>query len=170
MDLVWMGKYRKLIEKMIKFGNTYARKSRGEHSYNTPITFSASDMQVLECVLENEQECENMVGIAERLGISKSAFSKHTKRMVEKGLLERYRMADNQKNIIIKVSDYGKEIYQIYAEYTYETAFKKMFQVLDGVPDEYIDKFTEAMEIASQLASADKGAVKEAELIKIEDV
>lgn len=170
MDLVWMGKYRTLVEKIIKFGNTYARTSRGEHSYNTPIAFTASEMQVLEYILENEERCENMAGIAERLGISKSALSKHTKKMVEKGLLERYHTTDNQKNIIVKVSDYGKEIYQIYAEYTYETAFKKMFQALDGVPDEYLDQFVNAMEIAAELAASDKGSAKTVELVKIEDM
>lgn len=167
MNTEWMGKYRRLVEMIIRFGNTYSRTSRGEHSYNTPISFSASEIQVLECILENEEYLENMSTIAERLGISKSALSKHTKKMVEKGLLERYHTTDNQKNIIVKVSDYGKEIYKIYADYTYEIAFKKMFEVLDDVPDIYLQKFVDAMEIAAQLASIDKNNSENVKLIKI---
>lgn len=167
MNIEWMGKYRKLVEMIIRFGNIYSRTSRGEHSYNTSIRFSASEIQVLECILENEDHFENMSTIAERLGISKSALSKHTKKMVEKGLLERYHTVNNQKNIIIKVSEYGKEVYKIYAEYTYEVAFKKMFEVLDEVPDIYLDKFVDAMEIAAQLASIDKNNPEDVKLIKI---
>lgn len=169
MKLEWMGKYRKLVEKMIKFGNTYARTSRGEHSYNTTAKFSASELQVLEYILEHEDENENMAGIAENLGISKSALSKHTKRMVEKRLLEKYHTTDNQKNIIIRVSDYGREVYGAYAQYTYESAFKKMFHVLEDVPDEYLEKFTRAMEIAAELAAADKEPEQKIELVRIED-
>ena len=123
---------------------------------------------MVEYILEHEDQNENMAGIAENLGISKSALSKHTKRMVEKGLLEKYHTSDNQKNIIIRVSDYGRQIYSAYAEYTYENAFRKMFRLLEDIPDEYLDRFTQAMEIASQLAAADKEPEQKVELIKIE--
>ena len=43
-DTEWMGKYRKLLEVITRFGNVYARTSRGEQNYNTPITFSASQI------------------------------------------------------------------------------------------------------------------------------
>lgn len=168
-DTEWMGKYRKLMEVITRFGNVYARTSRGEQNYNTPITFSASQIQILEYLLENENDLHNMVTIAEHLGISKSALSKQTKKMVEKRLLERYHTSDNQKNIIVKVSDFGKEIYQLYSQYTYETAFKKMFSVLDGIPDEYLDKFIAVMEIASEAAASDKNCPEAISLIKIPD-
>lgn len=168
-DTEWMGKYRKLMEMIIRFGNTYARTSRGEQNYNTSITFSASQIQILEYLLENENDLNNMVTVAEHLGISKSALSKQTKKMVEKGLLERYHTSDNQKNIIVKVSDFGKEIYQLYSEYTYETAFKKMFAVLDDIPDEYLAKFVTVMEIASEAAATDKNCLEDVSLIKIPD-
>lgn len=167
MELEWMGKYRKFVEKMMKFGNTYARTSRGEHNYSTPVKFSASELQVLEYILENEERYENMVEIADAVGISKSALSKNIKKMEEKGLLEKYHTTDNQKNIIVRVSAYGKEVYTLYAKYSFETAFKRMFQILDEIPEEYIGKFTEVMEIAAEMAAADKENGKNVELVKI---
>lgn len=168
MNIEWMGKYRKLVEMIIRFGNIYARTSRGEHNYNTPITFSASQIQIVEYLLENDNQLNNMVSIAEHLGISKSALSKQTQKMVEKGLLERYHTINNQKNIIVKVSDYGREIYKLYADYTYQVAFKKMFEILDEVPDEYLNKFIDAMEVAAKLAATDKDSAQNIELIKIQ--
>ena len=66
-DTEWMGKYRKLMEVITRFGNVYARTSRGEQNYNTPITFSASQIQILEYLLENENDLHNMLTIAEHL-------------------------------------------------------------------------------------------------------
>lgn len=169
MKLEWMGQHREFVEKIIKFGNSYAKAYKSEHYYNTPIAFSASQLQVLEYILENEERSDNMMEIAYRLGISKSTLSKHVKKMVEKGLLEKYHTSDNKKDVIIKVSDFGKEIYKIYAEFAYETAFKRIFEILDDVPREYLDKFTDVLDLASELTDIKEEKLKKSvELIRIE--
>lgn len=127
MAVEWMGKYRTFVEKIVKYGNSYADSYKKEYNYNTVFLFSAAQIQVLEYLLENEDKNQNMLEIAKRLGISKSAFSKHVKKMVEKGLLEKYHTSDNKKNIIIKVSTIGKEVYSQYVQYAYEKCFKKYF-------------------------------------------
>jgi len=168
MELEWLGKYRGIIEKLVKFGNSYAQTYKNEYSYKTSIKFSASEIQVMEYILENEEKCENMAEIAYRLGISKSAFSKNVKKFVKKGLLEKYHMSNNHKDVIIKVSDFGKEIYKIYSDFAYETAFEKMFKILDEIPEEYIQKFAEVLEIASEVTDIKEEPQKKVELIKIE--
>ncbi|KAJ52853.1 DNA-binding MarR family transcriptional regulator [Clostridium tetanomorphum] len=168
MKLEWIRKYRNFVEKMIKFGNSYAQSYKTEYNYNTPIKFSASQLQVMEYILENEERCENMAEIACRLGISSSAFSKNVNKMVKKGLLEKFHASDNRKDVIIKVSDFGKEIYKLYSEYAYETALKKMFEILDQIPNEYITKFTEILELSAEMTHLDKDQSEEIKLIKIE--
>ncbi|WMJ81522.1 helix-turn-helix domain-containing protein [Clostridium sp. MB40-C1] len=105
MELEWMRKYRNFVEKIIKFGNSYAQSYKTEYNYNTSIKFSASQLQVVEYILENEENHQNMSEIASRLGISPSAFSKNVNKMVKKGLLEKFHTSDNRKDVIIKVSD-----------------------------------------------------------------
>ncbi|MCY6958511.1 MarR family winged helix-turn-helix transcriptional regulator [Clostridium brassicae] len=168
MELEWMRKYRNFVEKIIKFGNSYAQSYKTEYNYNTPIKFSASQLQVVEYILENEENHQNMSEIASRLGISPSAFSKNINKMVKKGLLEKFHTSDNRKDVIIKVSDFGKEIYKIYSEYAYETSLKKMFEILDEIPDEYISKFTEVLELSAEMTHLDKNQPEEVKLIKIE--
>ncbi|GMQ61958.1 MarR family transcriptional regulator [Vallitalea maricola] len=168
MKLEWMGKYRSFVEKIIKFGNSYAQSYKIEHSYNTSIKFSASQLQVMEYILENEERHQNMSEIACRLGLSPSAFSKNIKKMEKKGLMEKFHTSDNRKDVIIKVSDFGKEIYQSYSEYAYQKAFKKMFEILDQIPDQYIDKFIEVLELSSEMTRLDKDQSQEVKLIKIE--
>lgn len=97
MSLGWMGKNRVFVEKLVKFGNAYANSYKKEYPYNTSFQFSAAQIQVLEYILENEDKNQNMLEIANRLGISKSAFSKNVKKMVDKGLLEKYHTSEKTK-------------------------------------------------------------------------
>ena len=149
MKLEWMGKYRRLVEMIIRCCNRYSQGYTKEYHYNFPVAFSPAQLQVMEYILENEEENQPMGEIAGRLGISQSAFSKNVKKMVEKGLLERYHMEGNKRTIIIKVSDLGREAYRCYSETIYEGLFRSVFEALDEIPDEYIERFTQAMEIAA---------------------
>jgi DNA-binding MarR family transcriptional regulator len=165
----WMGKYRTFVEKIVKYGNAYAESYKKEYPYNTVFLFSAAQIQVLEYLLENEDKNQNMLEIAKRLGISKSAFSKHVKKMVEKGLLEKYHTSDNKKNIIIKVSTIGKEVYSQYVQYAYEKCFKKIFSLLDEIPMQYIEKMEAILDISASATTDKTKQKKEVNLILIEE-
>lgn len=169
MSLEWMGKYRIFMEKLVKFGNSYADSYKKEYSYNTGFLFSAAQIQVLEYLLENEDKNQNMLEIAKRLGISKSAFSKHVKKMVEKGLLEKYHTSDNKKNIIIKVSTTGEEVYCHYVQYAYEKSFKKIFSLLDEIPEQYVEKMEAILDISASATAEKTKQKKEVNLIRIEE-
>jgi len=169
MSLEWMGKYRVFVEKIVKFGNSYANSYKKEYPYNTSFLFSAAQIQVLEYLLENEDKNQNMLEISKRLGISKSAFSKHVKKMVEKGLLEKYHTSDNKKNIIIRVSTTGKEVYSQYVEYAYEKSFKKIFALLDEIPEQYVEKLEAILDISARATTEKTKQKKEVNLIRIEE-
>ncbi len=169
MSLEWMGKYRVFVEKLVKFGNSYADSYKKEYAYNTAFLFSAAQIQVLEYLLENEDKNQNMLEIAKRLGISKSAFSKHVKKMVEKGLLEKYHTSDNKKNIIIKVSTSGKEVYRQYVQFAYEKSFKKIFSLLAEIPEQYVEKMEAILDISARATTEKTKQKKEVNLIRIEE-
>ena len=168
MKLEWLREYRDLVEKMIKFGNCYANRYQKERSFGTPVSFSPSQLQVMEYILENEEKNQSMVEIATRLGISPSAFSKNVKKMEEKGLLERYHTASNRKNVIIKVSPLGKEVYAAYSRYALETLFGPLFQMLDGIPPEYIARFANVIDLWCELSSKSQKPDDPDPLIKIQ--
>lgn len=169
MSLGWMGKNRVFVEKLVKFGNAYANSYKKEYPYNTSFQFSAAQIQVLEYILENEDKNQNMLEIANRLGISKSAFSKNVKKMVDKGLLEKYHTSENKKNIIIKATQAGKEVYEQYAKYAYEKSFKEIFSLLDEIPEQYVEKMEEILDIAATATSEKAKQEKEVTLIRIEE-
>lgn len=153
----------------MKFGNAYANSYKREYSYNTSFLFSAAQIQVLEYLLENEDENQNMLEIAKRLGISKSAFSKHVKKMVDKGLLEKYHTSENKKSIIIKATATGKEVYQQYVRYAYDKSFKKAFALLDEIPEQYLEKMEEVLDLMASATTEKTKQKKEVNLIRIEE-
>lgn len=168
MKLTWMRQYRYFVEKLIKYGNSYAQSCKTEKDYGTGVIFSPAQLQVMEYILENEDTNQNMAQIAARLGITPSAFSKNVKKMTERGLLEKYHTSENKKNVIIRVSDLGRDVYKSYISFAYERAYKEIFEILDTIPSEYIEKFSEILDISAEEIKPEKLADKKVEYIRIE--
>lgn len=145
MQLEWLGKYRTFIESLIFYVNIYGQVYTSQGFHDTSVPCSVAQIQVLEYILENEEKNQKMAEVAKRLGISPSAFSKNVKKMVDKGLLDRYRSVNNKKDIIIKASPLGRKVYQEYVDSLWERRFKKTFEILDEIPEEYVEKFTEIL-------------------------
>ena len=169
MELTWMGKYRTFVEMLIKYGNSYAQSYNTEGDYGISTLFSPSQLQVLEYILENEEKNQNMAEIAARLGITPSAFSKNVKKMTQKGLLEKYHTSENRKNVIIRVSELGRKVYEEYTQFAYRRVYKEIFEILDTVPEEYVEKFTHILEISARETQMKRLTQKEVTLIKIDE-
>jgi DNA-binding MarR family transcriptional regulator len=150
MELEWMSKHRTLIEKLIKYGNAYANSYRLQHHFED-VVFSAAQIQTLEYILENEERDEKMSQIASRLGVRNSAFSKNVKKLMEQGLLEKYRYTDNQKNIYVKATEKGKSVYLHYVQVIYEECFRKMFEIADQINPEELKRFEEMLDIFTEV-------------------
>jgi len=166
MYLEWMREYRDVVEKLIKYCNYYAQSYKDEKYYGTEIPISFAQVQVLEYLLENEERHQNMSEIASRLGIRISNFSKIVNKLVDKNLLEKYHVVDNKKDVIVKVTDYGRKIYLQYVDTICDYHFKAMFEVADQIPKEYLPLIASMLEAGSARSKAVKDE-KEKELIPI---
>ena len=140
MYLEWMGKNRAFVEKFIRYANTYAAVYKKEALYGTDIPISFEQVQVLEYLLENEQLNQNMSMIASRLGITPSNFTRIVNKLSGKNLLE--------KNIVIRVTDFGKEQYSSYSKWIYENSFSKLFVRMEKVPEEILWELAQGFEEA----------------------
>lgn len=168
MELNWLGRYRPLMEKMIKYANTYARTYTKQQHYGTAVSFSAAEIQTLEYILENEDKHQNMASVAARLGVSPSAFSKNIKVMLGKGLLEKYHTSNNRKNIIIRATQLGRDTYGDYCRYVQKDFTNEMFSKLKDISNEDLEKLAEVFDkLADSLVSQQTDEVSDADLIKI---
>nr|WP_312579285.1 MarR family transcriptional regulator [Sedimentibacter sp.] len=60
----------------------------------------------------------NGTRLARACFMTRSALSKLTKKLIKKGLIERYQKPDNKKEIYFRLTEKGKDIYNIHEEMT----------------------------------------------------
>ena len=144
MDLQWMQKHRALVAKMIRFANAYTVMYTHPVRMGTDIEITASQIQTLEYVIENE--AMKMSDIAQKLGVTRATFSRNAQHLVQRGLISRYRRGDNKKEVYLFATDLGKKIYQDYTNYVLENWYQKMFEMADDIPEEYLQKFEEIVD------------------------
>ncbi len=136
MKLEWMGQNREVVEALIHYCNIYAGVYRIEKMSFQDIRYSYAQIQVLEYLLENEERNDNMSAIAQRLGITRSNFTKIISRLSNKGLVEKVRMPGSRRDYNVVVNDLGRELYEDYAKGILKRHFEPMFRDLDKLSPE----------------------------------
>lgn len=159
MKLQWLGEYRGLVEALIYFANNYMRVYNKEF-LGDEVKLSFSQIQVLEYLIENEEYNQKMAEIAKRLGITASSFTKLANKLVEKGILQKYHIKGNRKDIIIRVTPFGKREYQKYSEQTASLLFGEMFRIGNEVSEKELEIFTRMLHsLSSKIDSEGKEPV-----------
>ena len=149
MQLKWL-KYRELTADYIRGANVYAR------NYNLPIltydgiSISPAKLQVLEYILENEENNLPMSALAEKLGITRGAFSTHVSELKEMGLLVKKHPDGNAKVYHLEVSEKGKTLYNMYSASMEELAFHEIDDMLDALSPEEYEKFAAIVKTVTQ--------------------
>lgn len=156
MKLSWMGKYRDVVEAMVRYGNAYSYAVTIKGVISDP-PINSLQLQVLEYLIENEERHDNMSQIANRLHIHMSTFSKTVRQLEAFGLLERYHMNGNRKNVIIVVTDLGKELYEQYASGPKTEVWKKTFEMLDKLDDESVEALVNILDLSSEYLFGELG-------------
>ena len=145
MVMEWMGEYRDVVEALIHYCNIYADVYKNEHMVFQDVTYSFSQVQVLEYLLENEERQDNMSAIAARLGISRSNFTKIVNRLESKGLVEKAYMQGSRKELVVTVNDFGKALYEEYSQEILKNHFQPMFSKLNQIPKGFYPYISEAL-------------------------
>lgn len=145
VKLEWMGKNRDVVEALIHYCNIYAGVYRIEKMSFRGITYSYSQIQVLEYLLENEERNDNMSAIAHRLGITRSNFTKIVTRLCKKGLVEKVQAPGSRRDLNVVVNDLGRELYEDYAKGIVKRHFEPMFRDLDKLSPEARDCVRDAL-------------------------
>ncbi|MDR1287870.1 MAG: MarR family winged helix-turn-helix transcriptional regulator [Treponema sp.] len=142
-ETAWMGKYRDLVEILIRMCNTYADKYMVPVYFNSDALLSAGQIQTIEYLLEAPDE--KMIDLAKRLGVARSTLSKAVQKLAVKGLLEKHQKEGNKKDIYPRVTAKGREAYRKYSRWVRERCFKPMFALADKTPKKYLEYFMEMM-------------------------
>ncbi len=156
----WMGRYRPVVAALVQHVNSVSKAGVALFTYED-IYLTPNEWQVLEYIVEHREDDEHMANMISSLAIPQSSFSRIQKKLCSMGLLERYQMADNKKNIILKPTELALKVYEYHSDELYRYMFKPFFDELEGFSDEELGRFAHAIETLS------KGAGKEDEKKKI---
>lgn len=145
MKIEWMGRYRDLLKALVLHSNMTSRISGMPADIAEGISLSPYEWQVFECILEHEDENVNMIYMSNELALPQSTFSKITKKLCKCGIVQRYQVPGNRKNIILRGTDLGRKIYLEHVEQVLKKVFEPFFAELENLPDEAIQTFTSAL-------------------------
>lgn len=144
MELKWMGRYRELVRALVYYANSSSRGASAAKGGAGPYGLNQNEYQILEYICEFEDENRIMTDIARDTGILQSIVTKSTKSLVEKKLVERYRIPGNHKSIILKPTELGKKVYTKYAA-DVEEVFQAFFKSLEGANEQELQMFEQAV-------------------------
>ncbi len=91
------------------------------------ISISLAECHVIDCIERNEMF--NTTAIAKELNITKGGISKITTRLINKNMIEAYRLTDNQKEIYYRLKPLGRKVFEFHETLHKEAEnfFKKIF-------------------------------------------
>ena len=140
----WMGRYRPLVAELVKHTHEASRALYKKFDMGDGVCINSMEWQVLEYVYEHGED-EKMAHIYERIGLAQSSFSKCVKTLESYDLIEKYHTSKNRKNVIIKITDKGRDLYEKGSVGLAEGTWGAFFETLDGFSDEEIETLVRAM-------------------------
>lgn len=150
MSTDWMGRYRPLVAALVRHSNITQRIAGTRSPLAGGMQLSSQEWQVFEYILEHQNDDAHMNRISERLGIPQSSFSKIVKTLCGYGLVDKYQLAGNRKNIILRPSAKGCSVYSAHSSQVMAETFACFFDALDSLDDEDIAQFAKALDRLNQ--------------------
>ena len=164
----WMGRYRPVVAALVQHSNAATKGGRLHHIFED-IYLSPNEWQVLEYIVEHREDDEHMANMISARAIPQSSFSRIQKKLCSMGLLERFQMQDNKKNVILKPTGQALKAYDYHSAALYGQLFKPFFDELEGFSDEELNRFARAIENLSGRMESEEPK-KTGILVKIEPV
>jgi len=168
MVVNWMGRYREIVAALVRHGNMAARSQFTRNEIYPGVSLTHQEWQVLEYIIEHASDDANMIQISERLAIPQSSFSKISKLLYEYQLIAKFRVFGNRKNIVLKATPRGEEVYQSYSQTIQSFAFDRFFESLSELSDRDLAIVTRAIEELDNVVAYATEKEAQKELIPIE--
>lgn len=106
--------------------------------------YTSSEISCIEYIGNNIDP--NVTKLADSSYMTRSALSKMTKKLIKKGIIESYKKPDNKKEVYFRLTNKGKEIYDIHEEMT-NKFLKRDKVVFDQTPQKQLDDMLNFFEI-----------------------
>ena len=122
---------------------------------------------IVELVVDHREEYCSMIDLARMIGIPQSSFFRMVSHLQKAGLVDKYRVKGNKKNIVLRPTELALHIYKDRTTNVRGQVWGDFFRALDPFSDSEIDVLTNAFnQLNDNLPSAKYS--QQIELVKAE--
>lgn len=128
---------QELIEDFYAAANMLSQiKYKDVHFDGLPV-INTSALHLLETIAAHPKS--NTTEIAELIGVTKGAVSQQTKKLEAKGLIQRYNIENNDKEVFFSLTDDGSKLYEAHAV-MHQELYDNLQRLTDGLSTQDIEK------------------------------
>ena len=98
-----------LLERFVRLVNKYNALGKHPMTYGTQHKFHHSERHMLDIV--GDDPGLNLTEFAKAVGVTKGAISQVVSKLEKKGALIRFKSDDNDKEVLVRLTQQGKQIY-----------------------------------------------------------
>ena len=160
-------RYDPLIQALIKHSNIAGCGMSDNISLSEGVVLPAQEWVVVELVIEHQEEYKSMVDLSRLIGLPPSTFFRIISHLQKAGLVDKFRISGNRKNIVLRPTALALKIYSEQAEKLRDQIWGGFYKDLERFSDEDIRTFTEAISRLNERMPSQR-YIHEFELIKVE--
>lgn len=125
--------YRKLFDLWMKIMTMMQEHESWERDFGTGDLLHPSEIHTLQAV--GDHEGINITGVAESLGITKSGVSQMVNKLEKKGLIEKWKKPENDKEVLLRMTEKGEVAYS-----GHELHHRRIQEMINMELDSYDDE------------------------------
>lgn len=160
-------RYKQLVKAIMRHVNIVSSGLNEPMDLSKDIVVTAQEWLVVEEVVEQRDAYNSMVELSRQIGIPQSSFSRMINHLQKVGLVEKYRVKGNKKNIVLRPTELAMQIYEEQTTGLGEAIWSEFYKELDTLTDENIITITNAISHLNERLPSARFS-QELELVKID--
>ncbi|WP_297418149.1 MarR family transcriptional regulator [Clostridium sp.] len=124
-----MNKEIEVIEKVVRLSNKINQTNKKPQDYGSGHNLYHSEIHTIEAI--NNHSNVNASELSKILGITNGAVNQVTNKLIKKGLIEQYKLNDNNKEVFYRLTDLGEKANLGHSNY-HKEVYEKIVQYLNN--------------------------------------
>lgn len=160
-------RYIPLLKAIIKHVNIASSGLNEKIPLEGGSEITMQEWLIVELVVDHREEYCSMIDLARMIGIPQSSFFRMVSHLQKAGLLDKYRVKGNKKNIVLRPTELALHIYKDRTTNVRGQIWDDFFRALEPFSDDEIKTLTSAFnQLSENLPSAKYS--QQIELVKAE--
>ncbi len=130
-----MNKQLEIIEKVVRLANKISQTNKIPRDYGSGHILYHSEIHTIEAIHNHENV--NASELSKILGITNGAVNQVTNKLISKGLIEQYKLNDNNKEVFYRLTDLGEKVNLGHSEY-HKEEYEDIVQYLNNANKDQI--------------------------------